>query len=122
MKTTQLLAIVAENPSAIENLTVLNKAYDAGASTILSEIACMRLGILEESNSLVFTKSCKEAEAKLNKLYIEIKEKYPNGDLRATMSRLDDQATFWASMFGESQFIQGFMEGYKFAKAAIGEN
>ncbi|RYI25076.1 hypothetical protein EVU96_25010 [Bacillus infantis] len=121
MRTSKIFDVMKSNPGTQQSaLKVMEQSYDAGAVAILAEFALVKLWEIEDSNTLEFTDNCKEAQKELNERYNSIMQQYKDEKLREKLLRYDDQASLWAAYYGESHFIQGYIEGYKMAKRAMG--
>lgn len=121
MKTSKIIDVMNANPGTSTNvLKVMGQSYNAGAAAILAEFAIMKLWELEDNNTLELTDTCIEAQKELNARYNAIMQQYKDEELREKLLRYDDQASLWAAYIGESHFIQGYIEGYKMAKRAMG--
>jgi hypothetical protein len=85
----------------------------------LMGIAKQKLWDLEETNDLYISDWCKTENDKHIRLYNEIKNMMPTEDLKGQLLKFDTVAGDYSAAFGESQFIQGYLEGYKFAKQML---
>ncbi|MED1205871.1 hypothetical protein [Heyndrickxia acidicola] len=75
-----------------------------------------KLAELEEKGKVYYSQWSQEEDEKLKNLFRALIEFLSSEQLKALISNIDDQTCYWSAAVGESQFIQGFEEGCKFAK------
>lgn len=123
MKTLKLGEVIVSNRVSGENFTAISKAYDAGAFSVLAEMAKTRLMELEVANQVYVSSDSKESSDQLDGVFHEIMRSLEGNDImRVKMLNYEEKACLWSAMNGESHFIQGYLEGYLFAKRAAGDS
>ncbi|WP_042375321.1 hypothetical protein [Neobacillus jeddahensis] len=99
------------------NIVVGTKKVFTETDKILMEVAKRRLWELEDHNGLYESGWCKEAMGKTIVLFDQIRRQVKDVNLTEEDLFEFESATCDHNVaFGESQFIQGYLEGYKFAK------
>jgi hypothetical protein len=86
---------------------------------VLMEVAKQKLCELEEHNDLYISDWCKTENENVGVLFNEIRNMMPTDDLKKKILQFDTAAGDHSAAFGESQFIQGYLEGYKLAKQML---
>lgn len=86
---------------------------------VLIEVAKRQLCELEDNHEIYESDWCKEELANSRALFEEVKNLMPTDDLKKMILKMNTAAFDFGSAFGESQFTQGYLEGYKFAKQLL---
>ncbi|MGG4156886.1 MULTISPECIES: hypothetical protein [Bacteria] len=117
MKLAQIVAINQTNPEA-STLKQMDQSYKAGAISILSNVAKLKVNEIEEANTVSLSEDTKarskETSRLYNKLMMAIKH---DPELVNLVFKFDTVACDWASSQSDDYFVQGFLEGYRFLSA-----
>lgn len=86
---------------------------------VLMEVAKQKLNELEENQEIYESDWCKEELDNSKALFEEAKGLMPSDELKKILLKYNTVTFDFSAAFGESQFTQGYLEGYKFAKQML---
>jgi hypothetical protein len=104
-----------EGADGIENFEWLKQA----TFEMIEGVAKRRLDVLEDNDDIYESPECMEGQEALSKQYDIMKNKLQTDEERRMLLDFDTLASDRATMYGDSQFIQGFYEGINYLKKAI---
>jgi hypothetical protein len=90
-----------------------------GTFEMIEGAAKKRLDVLEDNDDIYESPESKEGQEALYKQYHIMKDKLQTDEERRMLLDFDTLASDRATMYGDSQFIQGFYEGINYLKKAL---
>jgi hypothetical protein len=102
-----------------KTIVVGTKKVFTETEEVLMEVAKQKLNELENNNEVYESEWCGEEKDKVMTLFHELRNMMPAEDLKRKLMSFDSATCDHNAAFGESQFIQGYLEGYEFAKQML---